>query len=511
MKASRQNFLEVLLGPLGPLLLGGVLFFVPVSVSAETDDIAAKSHRAKQAMLEDHFDEASALYAKLVQAAPNNPGFRLNWGLALHSGGRFREAVEQFRIYLKAQPDYAPAWLLLGLDCMKLDEPARAVPALEHASRAEPTNKLAHVELAQALLAVNRPEKALENLQKAKELDPEDPETWQALGLAYNALSRRAFDQLEKVSPQSAYHDTLLGRSLAERNQFLMAFSLFKHAHDKDPELRAAYEGMAEVYQKTGHPEWAAEINERMKNLPPPDCLHKNLECEFQAGRYEELVQTANFGKSPQVYYWAASAYTMLSLQAFDRLGRMPTSAPIHDLMAEAYRIQGKYAMAVEEWREALKLAPHDRRQKEGLARALWLNKDYQEARDLLEGLIRDDPESPQLNYELGDTILRIGSPEGAIPYLEKAVTFSPQNKAAHDSLGTAYTRIDQTDKAIQHFRAALGLDEEGTVDYQLAQAYKKIGRNDLAQEYIQRFEVASRAAHARKPQNIEDYQITAP
>src|SRR5207245_9876423 len=114
----------------------------PVSGSAETDDNAAKADRAKQVMLEDHVDEASALSAKLVQAAPNNPGFRRNCGLALHSGGRFREAVEQFRIYLKAQPDYAPAWLLLGLDCMKLDEPAAAVPALEHASRADPPHTL---------------------------------------------------------------------------------------------------------------------------------------------------------------------------------------------------------------------------------------------------------------------------------------------------------------------------------------------------------------------------------
>ena len=115
------------------------------------------------------------------------------------------------------------------------------------------------------------------------------------------------------------------------------------------------------------------------------------------------------------------------------------------------------------------------------------------------------------MNFQLGDTLLRLGDSRGAIPYLEKAVKISPKNKIAHDSLGLAYTRVNQTEKAIPQFRAALGLDDEGTVEYHLAQAYKQIGRNVLAQEYLVKFERASRAMHARQPQNIEDFQITPP
>ncbi|HEV2493750.1 MAG TPA: hypothetical protein VG204_11855 [Terriglobia bacterium] len=35
------------------------------------------------------------------------------------------------------------------------------------------------------------------------------------------------------------------------------------------------------------------------------------------------------------------------------RLAAMPPSPAIHDLLAEAYRIQGKYELCTEEWREA--------------------------------------------------------------------------------------------------------------------------------------------------------------
>jgi tetratricopeptide (TPR) repeat protein len=511
MKGSALPFAKRLFSPRGFLMLGILFSLASASARSETVDLAATSHRAKQAMLENHFEEASALYAELVRVAPNDPGFRLNWGLALHSAGHYQEAVEQFQIYLKRRPDNAPAWLLSGLDWMKLDEPSRAVPALEHASRADPNNKLAHVELAQALLAVNRPDEALSHLQDAKRLDPADPEVWQGLGLAYNALSRQAFDQLENVAPESPFHETLLARSLVERNQFLMAFSLFKQAHEKDPELRAASEGLAKVYQKTGHPDWAAKINDELDRLPLPDCSVRRFECEIRAGNYDDVVREAGPLKTPAAYYWTSLAWSDLSLQAFDHLEQMPPSVAIHDLLAEAYRIQGKYEMAIGEWREALKLAPDDRGQKEGLARALWLNKDYQEARSALEELLRGDPESPQLNYELGDATLRLGNPQEAVPYLEKAVKFSPNSKIARDTLGLAYTKVNQTEKAIPQFRAALGLDDEGTVEYHLAQAYKQIGCNDLAQEYIVKFERASKAVHARQPQNIEDFQITPP
>jgi tetratricopeptide (TPR) repeat protein len=112
-------------------------------------------------------------------------------------------------------------------------------------------------------------------------------------------------------------------------------------------------------------------------------------------------------------------------------------------------------------------------------------------------------------NYELGDTILWSGTAENAIPYLENAIKYSPENKAAHDSLGRAYMRAGQTEKAIPQFKAALGLDKEGTIYYQLAQAYRETGQKELAMQTMQEFERISKAAKARRPQEI--YQITPP
>ena len=492
------------------LTISVLCFLFPAQLChAQQDAVVEKAHRAKEAMDEGRFEEAIDLYEHLVRELPQEPRMRLNLALALHSAGRYREATEQLRAFLKQQPESSPASLLLGLDYMKLDQPDQAVKPLEYAVRAEPNNKQARLELVQAFLALDRPEEAETHLQTLIQLEPNYPEAWQALGLTYNALSTRAFAQLERLAPESAYRDVLLARSLVEQNRILQGFNLYKQALAKDPELPAVYEGIADVYRRTEHPDWATKEKEREDALPPSNCATHKLQCEFRAGHYAQLVELAKTTKTPESYYWQACAYTELSLEAFDRLNQMPPSAAIHDLMAEAYRILGKYDLSIKELREALELVPDDRGQKEGLARALWLNRDYKEAQPLLEELVKQEPESAQLNYELGDTILWSGTAENAIPYLENAIKYSPENKAAHDSLGRAYMRAGQTEKAIPQFKAALGLDKEGTIYYQLAQAYRETGQKELAMQTMQEFERISKAAKARRPQEI--YQITPP
>jgi predicted Zn-dependent protease len=484
----------------------------PANLRAQTrEDIAIKSHRAAQAMTVGRYDEASALYAELVQAHPEEPRFRLNLGLALHSSGRYREAVEQFRAFLKQQPDSSPAWFLLGMDCLKLNRPSQAVVPLDRAVRSDPANKIARLELSQALLLVNRLEDALANIQKVTELDPNDPQAWQATGLVYNALSRRAFGQLEESAPGSDYFDVLLARSLVERNQFLRAFSIYKQARNHGSNLRALYEGLAELYAKTQHPDWALTERQRERDLPPPDCSTANVECEFMAGHFPQVLRLTGDSKGPEAFYWQSQAYAELSRQAFERLAQMPPSAAIHDLLAEAYRVQGKYELSVQEWREALRLTPEDRKQREGLARALWLNHQYQDAEPLLAELVRQQPESPPLNYELGDTLLRGESADKALPYLEKTVKLDPENKEAQADLGRAYMWLNQPDKAIPYFKSALDLDREGTIYYQLAQAYQKLGRKELAAHTMQQFQEISKAAAAKKPQSVAEFQITPP
>jgi tetratricopeptide (TPR) repeat protein len=62
----------------------------------------------------------------------------MNLGLALHSGGKYKEAVAEFQVFLKSNPTPGPAHLLTGVARLKLDQPCEAIAPLEKARKWQP-------------------------------------------------------------------------------------------------------------------------------------------------------------------------------------------------------------------------------------------------------------------------------------------------------------------------------------------------------------------------------------
>lgn len=466
------------------------------------------SRQAKEAMAAGNFQQAVALYRELVKALPDNPGPRMNLGLALHSAGRYREAIPNFQAVAKQAPE---AWLFIGLDHLKLGQPEQAIAPLERVVQADENNKDARLELAEALLESGKPRRAAAQFEILTKADPDYAKAWHGLGLAYLALSHEAFRNLEKLAPDSAWRDVLFARSLVERDRIYSAFRLYREALAKNPGLRGVHAGIAEVYRRTNHPDWAETEDESEKDLPPPQCATASLECDFVAGRYQKVLDRTKDATSAEALYWRSQAYSKLSGQCFERLGRMPSSGAIHELLADAYRVRGEYAEAVREWRSALQLAPGDRRVKAGLARALWLNREHDKARPLLEELVKLEPESADLNFELGDALLNLDHVPEAIHYLEAAIKIAPNHLQAHASLGRACTRAGEPRRAIPHLKAAADLDPEGRGYYQLAQAYEAAGDKAAARQALLKFRQISGRVRQQRSQNPDDYEITPP
>src|SRR5216117_560665 len=91
-----------------------VLIPAQSSSSAQSNDLAAKSQRAKEFMAQGKFTEAIPLYRELNQAVPRNPGLMLNLGMALHMTGDDRESIRPLEVAVQLAPKLAPAWLFLG-------------------------------------------------------------------------------------------------------------------------------------------------------------------------------------------------------------------------------------------------------------------------------------------------------------------------------------------------------------------------------------------------------------
>lgn len=121
-------------------------------------DVATLSQTGAQAMRESRFADAESAYRQLARLEPANPMWRMNLGLALHSGGRPREALTEFDAFLKAKPEPGPVHFLAGVTRLKLHQACEAIALLEKARKWDAGKSLN--ELGDAYYGCNRFENA---------------------------------------------------------------------------------------------------------------------------------------------------------------------------------------------------------------------------------------------------------------------------------------------------------------------------------------------------------------
>ncbi|MCZ6515846.1 MAG: tetratricopeptide repeat protein [Acidobacteria bacterium] len=492
------------------LLCGWVFLSASPHVAAQGVDLQAKSRQGAELMRTRRFAEAIPIYREMVKALPDNPGLIMNLGLSLHFTERFRESIPQFEKVLKLDPKQDAAWFFLGTSHFRLGEAARAVEPLRKAVRAQSDNIEAREMLADTLLGLERFEQAEGQFKKLTELEPQNAAAWYGLGLCYEGLAAHSFAKIEELAPESGYLFALLAASRSER-QRSSSYFFYRKALEQMPNLHGVHTAVAEIYRATGHEDWAAAEEEKERRLPPPDCAVGKLECDFWAGRFQELLEAApKQGRTAETHYWLSRAYGRLAYESFNRLEELPDSAQRHARSARINRNQGRHLESAREWREALKLQPGNSRFQEELVRSLRQGRDYKSAQPLLEDLIKRQPESAHMNFLMGDTLLNLQQAEEAIPYLNKA-SHDPMQLVARASLGRAYILTNQAEEAISHLKAALSLDRDGNLHFQLARAYQRTNQRDLAREMLAEYQKIRKSQTEQRRAAEEAVQITAP
>lgn len=245
--------------------------------------------------------------------------------------------------------------------------------------------------------------------------------------------------------------------------------------------------------------------------MPPPNCAHEELACDFQSGKYHELIAAAERETTPESCFWLTHAYNRLARDAYARLAELPSSAPAEELIAKIESKRRQYVEAAKHWQVALQFSPADAHIKEQLAISLLGMADLVRARELFQELLESQPESSELNYYLGDILLKSQKPAEALPFLHKAVDHDPGLLPAHASLARTYLALGQADKAIPHLKAALSVDEDGSLHYELGRAYQAHGQLALAQQVLKQYQEIHSKQEAEKQSLNQEMQITAP
>jgi tetratricopeptide (TPR) repeat protein len=324
-------------------------------------------------------------------AVARNPGAwiaRLNLGDALLQAGRVPEAIQQFDVALRIEPDSAAAHYNLGDAMVRLGRVAEGIAQYEEALRinpgfAEAHNNLgsvlirlgrfqeaarhweeairikpgyaeAHINLGNALVQAGRTEDALEQYGRALEIKPDSPDAHYNLGNAWARMGHvgkavACYEQALRFKPDSADAHNALGNALVRLNRVPDALGHYEQA------VRI-YPGFAEA-----HNNWGASL--------------------IRLGKLDEAME--HWERALQIKPDYADAHRNLG-DALARLGRAPEAIGHYEQVLRVHPNDARAHCALGIALEQSGNVPQARRQYE---QALQLNPDYAEARKRLASL----------------------------------------------------------------------------------------------------------------------------
>jgi tetratricopeptide (TPR) repeat protein len=186
-----------------------------------------------------------------------------------------------------------------------------------------------------------------------------------------------------------------------------------------------------------------------------------------------------------QGLYWETKSAEQLATVALARASELDSGSPkLHVLLGDIYRQRKSYPQAEGEYRKALALRPEDTGALFGLSLALLADDQVDEALHVAQAALKNSADDPELNAVMGEILCARNDFAGAEPYLKKSLNTKPEYVVhVHALLGKVYARTDRTEQAIAELKLALAGDKDGTVHYQLARLYLKVGDRDSAKQ----------------------------
>jgi predicted Zn-dependent protease len=487
------------MAPAALVLTALLTAFVTATAAAQSGDAARRSQSAAatRAMSAGRFDDAARIYRELLQASPDEAGLLMNLGMALAMGGREAEAIAPLDRAVTLDRALVPAHLFLGSSYLALGQPAKAIPPLVRAVAARPGDVESRRMLAQAYVAAGRAADAVTHLRRITELAPRLPGGWYALGHGYNAIAQDALGTFEAEPDDSPWRLLLVADALMADGRLTDAFADYREALERLPSMVTIHDSIADIYERTGHPDWA--VRERRGSvMAAGECARRRLLCDFRAGRHRAVLQAALAASDVESRYWRARASAHLALAAFKRLDALPDSRERREMRATVARAERRYTDAIKELKAALTFAPADPDLLDGLGTSYYLARDFELAVATLSPLVAANPEDPRLLTVTAEALMQLGRLDDALPMLQRAVRLDPTDPTPGLALGRVFIQKGNYADAIPLIEPHLPGDRDGSLHVQLARAYTGVGQRERGAALLARSEELQRQAQER-------------
>jgi tetratricopeptide (TPR) repeat protein len=284
--------------------------------------------------------------------------------------------------------------------------------------------KLVHA--GQLLLERGENKKALELAQRLIELKPDNAGAYLLKGDAYAALNQHflAVESYEQAHQHAKLFLDPLKRLVrvtggnGDPERHLDYLVMLDDVSPLNPDRKV---DLGEAYLGLGYDETAEGYFQRGLHLAAREAVEYIAELAERVGL---IYGTA--------YPVLAEQYLRKSLAAWIRTGGEP-EVEVRNRLGMVLRKQGKWEDAVDEYRNALRLAPDDEHLIYNLALALAEGKQFRDAAREADTVLQVNPElarqDAQVAFALARIFVNAGQEEKARPLLHRAMELDPDNE----------------------------------------------------------------------------------
>jgi tetratricopeptide (TPR) repeat protein len=318
--------------------------------------------------------------------------------------------------------------------------------------------------------------------------------------------AQAAFEKLALLEPSVAEIQANLGLIYFEQREFELAVPALRKALKLKPTLTKTENLLAMSLSELGqYRDAAPRLEKCFRRSSDPELRRMcglHLERSYTGlQQHAKAVQTALeldklYPNDPEVLYHSGRVYGSLAYLTMEQLAKVaPNSSWRHQAMAEAYESQGN-SIAIDEYREVLKLDPqrsgiHYRLGRALLARSQQANspEDAVEALKEFQKELERDPSNANAAYEIGEAHRKAGQLDEAQQFFETALKYYPEFEEAHLGLAAVFVTLQKPGRALPHLQKAIAVDAQNEVAwYRLAQVQKLLGNEAEQQKALAEF-----------------------
>lgn len=372
--------------------------------------------------LQGQLDRAIQEYEKLIRTVPDNPDFTFRLAEALIQRGERPRALQKLSELERRSLDDPDVTQLLVDFYERIREDARAMALLERAANGAPNDAHGWIELGRRYYKSGDKERAERTWKRVLQAGQNKPATWQALGEVYsehdmNEAALEAFQHAVSLAPNNAQY----------RKAYALALERSASTRSRNPRNRQYEEA---------HKIWEALLAEHTGSADP----------------------LAREARQHIVTLWSLAGELSTRLQKLEqRMRSNPNDLAAAQLLAEGQLRARRYADAERTLQNLRKRAPGDSSVHLALERVLVTERKLPEAIEIVEALVRIDPQRAREYYQrLSGYATELYQDDRALSYAARVVELAPDDADSHRKLAEIHRRRQDSGKAIESLRIAI-------------------------------------------------------